>query len=631
MQAENKLKEAQAGVDAAEKALSELPRAEPPTDDQLRAILKENIKEVLDETKSDTLSDLLLKAYELTGDEAFEAAHKRMKSGETTVEDANKLLVETRAVVSRTGFWWRLLTTAKVHRTRAFWAVLVAAVAIPVAFVVIQSRVDFPVGWAAGLLEAITVVGVMVAWARTTLARAAPVFSALDRMQGSIERKIEDAQSAVRSKYEQDRVQAVAKEDAASLELETAQESLAIASGDVEAARAALRESTSQARLGRFIRERATSADYDKYLGLIAMIHRDFEKLSDLMNRPSSNRDPTLPCVDRIILYIDDLDRCYPPEKVVRVLEAVHLLLFFPLFVVFVGVDSRWVSRALNCHYDQMLRDEALQVDGVGSSLARAPANSQDFLEKIFQVPFWLRRMDAPAVQRMIHRLISAHEVEPDDHQLDVDRLGEGGDARGPGDARAEMTAPTPAESRKAGPRLVASEAEGYGETFGELTAPPTEALRIRPAELDFMDQVAPLMPRTPRAVKRFVNIYRLYKAALSTPGLAKFLGSPEHPGNYRAAQVLLALVIGTPSFAKAVVGVLDELEPSSTERLSELPALLPVPPDPTWQTTLDALATFATGDNDLTLDSLRQVSPLVTRYSLHHMVSALPGESTLG
>lgn len=32
------------------------------------------------------------------------------------------------------------------------------------------------------------------------------------------------------------------------------------------------------------------------------------------------------------------------------------------------------------------------------------------------------------------------------------------------------------------------------------------------------MDAVAPLMPRTPRAVKRFVNIYRLYKAALSTP-----------------------------------------------------------------------------------------------------------------
>lgn len=37
------------------------------------------------------------------------------------------------------------------------------------------------------------------------------------------------------------------------------------------------------------------------------------------------------------------------------VFEAVHLLMFFPLFVVFVGVDSRWVSRALYRHYEQML------------------------------------------------------------------------------------------------------------------------------------------------------------------------------------------------------------------------------------------------------------------------------------
>lgn len=48
--------------------------------------------------------------------------------------------------------------------------------------------------------------------------------------------------------------------------------------------------------------------------------------------------------VERIVLYIDDLDRC-PPKRVVEVLEAVHLLLAFPLFVVVVGVDVRWVSR----------------------------------------------------------------------------------------------------------------------------------------------------------------------------------------------------------------------------------------------------------------------------------------------
>ena len=54
----------------------------------------------------------------------------------------------------------------------------------------------------AGLLEALTVLGGALAWARTTLARAAPVFSGLDRIQASIERTIEDKQSALRHKYE---------------------------------------------------------------------------------------------------------------------------------------------------------------------------------------------------------------------------------------------------------------------------------------------------------------------------------------------------------------------------------------------------------------------------------------------
>jgi len=47
------------------------------------------------------------------------------------------------------------------------------------------------------------------------------------------------------------------------------------------------------------------------------------------------------PPLQRIVLYVDDLDRC-PPTKVVDVLRATHLLLALPLFVVIVAVDPRW-------------------------------------------------------------------------------------------------------------------------------------------------------------------------------------------------------------------------------------------------------------------------------------------------
>ena len=217
--------------------------------------LNKDVKEVLTGPKdAPDLEDLLGKAYYLTGDEAFNAAKTHVESGKATVEEANELLAETKALVSRTGFWWRLLTTAKLYRTCGFWAVLVAAVAIPLGFIVVQSQVAFPIGWSAGLLEAVTVVGAVVAWARMTLARAAPVFGALDRIQGNIEREIKEAETADRQAYDE----AKASDERARRELTEAKEALADATREVEAAQIALRESTSQARLGRFILERAT-------------------------------------------------------------------------------------------------------------------------------------------------------------------------------------------------------------------------------------------------------------------------------------------------------------------------------------------------------------------------------------
>ena len=87
----------------------------------------------------------------------------------------------------------------------------------------------------------------------------------------------------------------------------------------------------------------------------------------------ATSTEPT-PDVHRIVLYIDDLDRC-PPAIVVKVLQAVHLLLAFPLFVVVVAVDARWLAKSLEQHYGELLSttrppsDPAPVPDG-----ARSPA-----------------------------------------------------------------------------------------------------------------------------------------------------------------------------------------------------------------------------------------------------------------
>jgi hypothetical protein len=124
----------------------------------------------------------------------------------------------------------------------------------------------------------------------------------------------------------------------------------------LETVQSELQSATSARLLANFIVDRAESTDYRKHLGLLALVRDDFEKLSGLIDDENWKLAPPLlgdkpraglrkfatldeedaeapSRINRIVLYIDDLDRC-PPNKVVEVLQAVHLLLAFPLFVV---------------------------------------------------------------------------------------------------------------------------------------------------------------------------------------------------------------------------------------------------------------------------------------------------------
>lgn len=137
-----------------------------------------------------------------------------------------------------------------------------------------------------------------------------------------------------------------------------------------------LTELTPGRRLYAFLADRAHGDAYKRNLGLISTIRKDFQQLVELMadwrERPDhadSGRKP----VDRIVLYIDDLDRC-GPRQVVEVLQAVNLLLALDLFVVVVGVDPRWLMRSLRSHYADILDNRSL-------------VTPEDYLEKIVNIP----------------------------------------------------------------------------------------------------------------------------------------------------------------------------------------------------------------------------------------------------
>ena len=75
---------------------------------------------------------------------------------------------------------------------------------------------------------------------------------------------------------------------------------------------------------------------------------------------------------ERIVLYIDDLDRC-PPDRVVEMLEAVNLILTLDVFIVVVAVDARWMIRSLECQYREFFGGvEAISADpGLPGSRSR--------------------------------------------------------------------------------------------------------------------------------------------------------------------------------------------------------------------------------------------------------------------
>jgi hypothetical protein len=177
----------------------------------------------------------------------------------------------------------------------------------------------------------------------------------------------------------------------------------ATAQVEVETAKKNLDEVRFDSLIRRHIRKRVAEATYHEQLGLISLIRQDLESLSDLL-APSHEADDADPRrrsdIDRIVLYIDDLDRC-PPERVVEVLQAVHLLLAFPLFVVVVGVDSRWLLTSLQRHYRHLL--EAGEEPG---RLQEWEATPSDYLEKIFQLPLALSPMTDAGYRRLVADMV---------------------------------------------------------------------------------------------------------------------------------------------------------------------------------------------------------------------------------
>ena len=234
---------------------------------------------------------------------------------------------------------------------------------------------------------------------------------------------------------------------------------------------------------------------------------------------------------ERIVLYIDDLDRC-PNDQVIRVLQAIHLLLTFPLFVVFVAVDVRWLRGALAKQYAGQIDDD------------EGSASAGDYLEKIFQIPDRVRPMGVGGTRSIL------------------------GDRMGP----AQISSSTPS------PKPVAGGAPQPDGGAPSTPAPPptptlpavpeplrTVSLRLTDDERSFVDAVAAILDGSPRRTLRFINSYRIIKASLPADELLHL----EQRG-HRALLTLLALNVASDEVYPRIVAIIEEEKQSPLQKLKD-------------------------------------------------------------
>lgn len=357
--------------------------------------------------------------------------------------------------------------------------------------------------------------------------------------------KMDQAIAEVDAKYEE-QIATNPAVIAAQQSLQNAEVTMTTAEISVQAAREALASAQTDARnaslpaqMLQLVSSRIEDQTYNKELTTLSLARADLEALSTILRDQNSvEADSEIPApqgekpprpVDRVILYIDDLDRC-EPKDVVRVLQLAHMLLAFELFVVVVAVDARWIEESLINRYT-WLRDMDSTTAPIASdgqphqSPSRGRVTPQDYLEKIFQISFWLEPMSSARAASYLGSLVRPR-TEP---------------------VAVPVTPDTTAE-------------------------PVQGKIDIGGVEADYMRALAAHVGPSPRRVKRLVNAYRLIKARLSEAQLKTFLekeGTDDEgkvkSGPYQLVIGLLVIGTGAPATSVQIFRELSECDPRDT------------------------------------------------------------------
>jgi predicted nucleic acid-binding Zn-ribbon protein len=309
-----------------------------------------------------------------------------------------------------------------------------------------------------------------------------------------------------------------------------------------------------------FVSDRLQVDDYGKRLGLMQQVKQDLAALSDRLTDWQHNREelkkffPRGPA--RVVLYIDDLDRC-PPDRVVEVLESVQLLLNTKLFIVVLGIDDRYIARALEQVYEGVLKR-----GGKPSGL--------DYLEKIIQIPYRMRPISSSSIDGYLRAQTKIAKpqapstpIEKDDILTEKEIHEETQEAIAPlSDLNVQspevlepepsvIDTPEPLEN----PQTIQAKTSTDETTYLETIA---QTIEFEEPEFQLLVNCCKHVDITPRTAKRLINIYKILQIIWSTRS-QKGANSPTDTDK-RIAMSFLALSGRYPTYMRNLFEEIDVL-----------------------------------------------------------------------
>jgi len=242
--------------------------------------------------------------------------------------------------------------------------------------------------------------------------------------------------------------------------------------------------------------------DYTADLGFMGRIKQDLEDFAN-----------SLPKGMKVVVFIDDLDRC-DPKKAVEVLEAIKLLLELDRFIVFLALDARIITQAVEEHY--------------GKVLVEAEITGYEYLDKIVQIPFSIPEPPPDDLRQYIGSLIGlgAGDIPPlEPPAPPAEKAPMAAQqvqpvAAGPARPAASVATVPPLSSAPDG----AKESPAPRKEV-EVQVDAAEVVFTHDEQETFLGFYSHLDPN-PRRIKRLVNIYRLVRALIDSRRQAQAAGS---------------------------------------------------------------------------------------------------------